>query len=73
MQLDMFHDHINKGLFIDTDNGHFFVKDEEVDEVGYNLVQHGIESVTTDKLFELLTYDYDGWTRSNLRTLGYNV
>lgn len=68
-----FHDGVNKGLFIDTENGLFFVKDEEVDEVGYNPVQHGKQPVTTTFLKSLLVLDRDGWTRSNLRSLGYNV
>ena len=68
-----FHDSNNKGRFIDTDHGLFFVPDEEMDRVGYNPVQHGLCPISYTELHDLLIQDYDGWLHSNLKRLGYTV
>ena len=68
-----FHDWRNKGYFVDNDHGLFFVPDGERDRVGYDPVQAGLPPVDNSQLAELLMVDVDGWTRSNLKRLGYKV
>lgn len=68
-----FHDWRNKGYFVDNNRGLFFVSDKERDRVGYDPVQAGLLPVTKGRLKSLLAIDTDGWTRSNLKRLGYDV
>lgn len=68
-----FHDFVNKGLFIANPHGLFFVKDEELDRVGYDPVQHGCLPVSANKLTQLLANDHDNWIRTNLKQIGYLI